>query len=541
MLNASTNNLGKTILSALRARAAETPDRTYVIDIDGRELTYRQIVALMERWADAYQRAGVEPGDHVVTMQLNTIESLSGWLGLACIGAIEAPINTDYRGDLLAHALNITRARTMLLLPQYLDRVLEIAAELPHLKRIIVLNTNEIVRSAAFEVIAEKDFFENVTGAFNGKNPEIWDIGAVLFTSGTTGPSKAVCMPWGQLYATAMFSLPFKDLGPHDVFFNAGPTYHVGAKVFPFQAALTGGRHVMRPYVSESQIAHEYRKFGVTTCFYPPFAWLEEPPRPDDADCALHNLLFPLPLPQMAEFKRRFGCRTYSVYSMTELSCPVADPDWDIGRINEQGLFSCGVARDGYPGYEARIVDEHDRPVPPGVVGELILRALEPWGMNAGYLNNPEATAEAWRNGWFHTGDAFSRDEDGYFYFRDRLKDCIRRKAENISSFEVETVVRKHPEIVDCAAVAAKRSEDPGAEEEIRLFAVLTPSPSLTPDTLVRWLIPRMPRFMIPRYVEFVEQLPRTPNLKIQKVQLRNRSMTDDVWDREKSGIELPR
>jgi len=161
--------------------------------------------------------------------------------------------------------------------------------------------------------------------------------------------------------------------------------------------------------------------------------------------------------------------------------------------------------------------------------------------MNAGYLNNPEATAAAWRNGWFHTGDAFSRDEDGHFYFRDRLKDCIRRKAENISSFEIEAVIRKHPEIAECAAVAAKRASEAGADEEIRLFAVRGPGSDLDAAALIHWLIPRMPRFMIPRFVEFVAELPKTPNLKTRKSFLRDLPFSDGTWDLESSGIALPR
>jgi crotonobetaine/carnitine-CoA ligase len=531
---------GTSLPVVLRARAAETPDRPFAVDVDDRQLTYGQMTEWMDRWAAAWRRAGVEPGDYVVTMQYNTFESLAGWLGLACIGAIETAINTDYRGDLLKHALNITRAKTMLMTQQYLDRVRGIAPELPHLKRVIVIDADGPVDDVPFEIVTGTEFLAGVEPIEVESDPAVWDIAAVLFTSGTTGPSKAVRMPWGQLYATAISTLPFQDLVSEDVFFNAGPTYHIGAKVFPFIAALVGGRHVMRPYVSESKLSFEYRKYGVTTCFYPPLMWLDEPPRPDDADCALRNLLFPIPLPQMPEFKRRFGCRTFSVYSMTEMSCPIADRDWDIGFINEQGLFSCGKLRSGFPGYEARIVDAWDQPVLPGEVGELIVRASEPWGMNAGYLNNPEATATAWRNGWFHTGDAFSTDAEGYFYFRDRMKDCIRRKAENISSFEVEAGVKKHPEIADCAAVAAKLSEEATADEEIRLVAVRKSGSTLTEEALIRWMIPQMPRFMIPRFVEFMDQLPRTPNLKVQKAVLRNRPIDVSVWDREAAGVALP-
>ena len=531
-----------TLPTLLRQRAAETPDRLYVNDIDDRRLTYRETAALMDRWAAAYHHAGVERGEIVVTMQLNTIEAMAGWLGLASIGATEAPLNTDYRGALLSHALNTTGATTMVLARDYVERVVEVAADLKRLKRLIVLDAEAPDEAMPFEVVSAAALLEAASGRPPPHfEPAAWDIAAILFTSGTTGPSKAVQLPWRQIYATTVSTLPIDDLGPEDVIFNAGPTYHVGAKVFPFLAAMIGGRHVVRPFISESRMPAEYRKYGVTTCFYPPLSWLDEPPRIDDADCALRNLLLPLAVPRMDEFKRRFGCRTYSLYSMTELSCPLADPDWDVGRVNEEGHFSCGVVRPGFPGYEARIVDEWDQPVEPGVVGELVVRTAEPWAINAGYLNRPAETAAAWRNGWFHTGDAFSRDQDGYFYFRDRVKDCIRRRAENISSFEVESGVKTHPEVADCAAVAHKLSENPGADEEIRLFVVRVPGSQLDAEPLVRWLIPRMPRFMIPRFVEFVDALPRTPTLKVQKAQLRGRPLDRGVWDRERTGMELPR
>jgi crotonobetaine/carnitine-CoA ligase len=530
-----------TLPTLLRRRAAETPDRLYANDIDDRRLTYRDTVALMDRWAGAYHHAGVARGEIVATMQFNTLESMAGWLGLASIGAIEAPLNTDYRGALLAHALNTTGATTMVLAPDYVERVVEVAADLTRLKRLIVLGDGAPDQAPPFEVVSAEAFLSASGSPPPAFEPAPWDIGAILFTSGTTGPSKAVQMPWRQIYTTTISTLPIADLGPEDVIFNAGPTYHIGAKVFPFLAAMIGGRHVVRPFISESRMPDEYRKYGVTTCFYPPLSWLDEPPQANDADCALRNILLPLAVPRMDEFKRRFGCRTYSVYSMTELSCPLADPDWDVGRIDAEGHFSCGVVRPGFPEYEARIVDEWDQPVEPGEVGELVVRTAEPWAINAGYLNRPVETAAAWRNGWFHTGDAFSRDADGHFYFRDRVKDCIRRRAENISSFEVEAGVRPHPEVVDCAAVAHKLGENAGADEEIRLFVVRVPGSQLGAEALARWLIPRMPRFMIPRFVEFVDALPRTPTLKVQKAELRGRPLDASVWDRERAGLELPR
>ena len=223
---------------------------------------------------------------------------------------------------------------------------------------------------------------------------------------------------------------------------------------------------------------------------------------------------------------------------MTEISSPICFRDWDAVVHDEEGRMSCGAVR---PGYETRIVDEHDQPVPVGEPGELIIRADTPWVLNAGYLNNPEATAEAWRNGWFHTGDACRQDAEGNVYFLDRLKDCIRRHGENISSFEVEAFVGEHPAVARCAAVAVRRSAQAGADEEIKIVVELKPGQTLDAETLTRWLIPRMPRFMVPRYVEFLDALPLTPTQKIQKRLLRETGAGPGVWDREAAGIVVPR
>ena len=192
-------------------------------------------------------------------------------------------------------------------------------------------------------------------------------------------------------------------------------------------------------------------------------------------------------------------------------------------------------------GYEARVVDEHDQPVADGQPGELIVRADRPWVLNAGYLNNPEATSQAWRNGWFHTGDAFLRDAAGNYFFLDRTKDCIRRNGENISSFEVEAYVNDHPAVFRSAAVAVRRSAMPGANEEIKIVVERQPDAVLGAEDLVRWLIPRAPRFMIPRYVEFIDVMPLTPTQKIRKAVLRDSGVGHNVWDREAAGVEIPR
>jgi len=524
------------LLKTLVARAEATPNLVYAIDIAHRTLTYAQTLTQARLWASALRRAGVQAGDHVVTMQHNTLESLLGWLGLAWMGAVEAPINNDYRGQLLTHALNLTEAPVMLLMERHLERVLEVESELKHLKTLVIVD-GPAQPAGRFAVIGFEEFLAGVEPAQDLQLPKPWDIMAILFTSGTTGPSKAVRLPWAQIHAMTEGTYVLDDLGPADVIYNPGPTYHVGAKVFPYLAALVGGRHVMRPFISRTATGDEYLQFGVTTGGVVA-AWMEDPPSPDDVGRPLRNLLTPQKSPISEAFAERFGARRYGCFNMTEVSCPITFADWDASIYDEQGRMSCGVVRKGY---QVRIVDEHDQPVAVGETGELIIRADTPWVLNAGYLNNPQATAEAWRNGWFHTGDAFTMDAAGNYYFLDRLKDCIRRHGENISSFEVESYIGEHPAVARCAAVAVKRHNDPGADEEIKIVVERIPGRDLDAETLIRFVIGRMPRFMVPRYVEFIDALPLTPTQKVQKRILRESGVHEGVWDREAEGIVVPR
>lgn len=469
------------LLKTLCERAETTPDAIYVADVDGRTLSYRETVASARAWAGAYRRLGVRRGDYVVTMQHNTIESLVGWLALAWLGAIETPINTDYRGALLAHALNLTKARVMVAKGAFLPRIREVAAQAAELQTVVVVD-GEAEAAGPLHVVGFEDFISAAEPVDDLALPAPWDIMAVLFTSGTTGPSKGVRIPWAQIHTMSTGTFPVDDLGPHDVVYNASPTYHVGAKTFPYIAALCGGRHVMRPFISRTHAPEDYRSFGVTTGTTP-FLWLDEPPRPDDAEQPIRNLLTPQKDPRADAFAQRFGCRRFGCFNMTEISCPITFRDWDAIVVDENGRMSCGVQRKGF---EVRIVDENDQLVPPGTPGELIVRASAPWLLNDGYLNNPEATVAAWRNGWFHTGDAFLQDEDGNFFFLDRLKDCIRRRGENISSFEVESFVNAHPAVARSAAVAVKRSSEPGADEEIKIVVEPEAGQNLDPEALVR-------------------------------------------------------
>jgi carnitine-CoA ligase len=257
---------------------------------------------------------------------------------------------------------------------------------------------------------------------------------------------------------------------------------------------------------------------------------LSAPERAGDDENPLRDVLMNPLTPESRTFRTRFGVRVCTDYNMTETSIPLhsgwldsgwpdsgwPDNGWDIGDWR-----SCGKVRPGPPGYEVRLVDERDIPVAEGAVGELVCRTGEPWAMNAGYLGRPEETATAWRNGWFHTGDAFRMDAAGRYYFVDRIKDAIRRRGENVSSFEIEREVLDHPDVNECAAIGV-RSEL--GEQDIKIFVVRRPGSGLTAAALLEHMRARCADFMVPRYVEFLEELPRTEaTQKVKKSELRAR------------------
>jgi crotonobetaine/carnitine-CoA ligase len=256
-------------------------------------------------------------------------------------------------------------------------------------------------------------------------------------------------------------------------------------------------------------------------------------PEVSDADNEL-RMCMSAPIPSFGpEFERRFGLRFIQSYSLTDFgpshAYTLVDPPEKLG--------SCGRVR---VGIEARIVDEDDLGLPSQERGELVLRHAVPWMHSQGYYKMPESTVTAWRNGWFHTGDRGYIDEDGYFWFLDRIKDVIRRRGENISAYEVEQVLLSHPQVRE-AAVFAVRSEM--SEDEVAAAVVLREAATTTPAELIEFCRQAMAYFMVPRYVLLLDDLPRNPSQKVEKFKLRAMAEADmaQFWDREQAGIVVSR
>jgi crotonobetaine/carnitine-CoA ligase len=522
--------------AVIAERARSNPDRLFLQEVGGPSLTYGEFHDAVLRWSSAFRRIGVTSGDQVVTMLPTGATALCAWLGLAWLRAIEVPCNTAYQGRMLRYLIQQSGAETMVIADRYIAQLADVAGDLDHLRTVIVAGGDGQGAQLPCRTVTETDFLAGADRPDDLTGPEPWDVGVLFYTGGTTGPSKGVMSPWGQLYTQAICCIPPDDLSEDDSFYVPFPMNHWSARTPIYLMALVNGRVVTRERFDTSAFWSDIDTYGCTSGVLigpmTSFLW-QQAPSEDDSKHSLKNVIIgPLP-PYVDEFRARFGVRVTTSYGSTEQG-PAIHAGWSPSAANWK---SCGRLRQGFPGFEVRVVDDEDYEVGPGEVGELIVRASEPWTMNLGYFGMPAESAHAWRNGWFHTGDAFTRDENGCFYFVDRAKDCIRRRGENISSFEVETEVNSHPLIVESAAIGVPSEH---AEEEIKVVAIIKPGANLTPEELIAFLAQRMPRFMIPRYIEFVTELPKTDAaLRVQKYLLRRDPLNATTWDREQAGMKL--
>lgn len=510
-------------------RAQSQPDALFLQDVAGGSRTYGELHTKAQGWAAALGSVGVSAGGTCLTMLPTSFEAVETWLGIGWLRAIEVPINTAYRGRMLGYVVENSRAEVMVVAERYLDRLAEALEDTESLLRLLVVvgDDDDLVVSglpAGIDVVTAEQLLASAGAVGDLPEPAPWDIAAILYTSGTTGPSKGVLVPWAQLYATATGCYPLEDLGPDDAYYCPFPLFHVSGKGPITSMAAAGGRVVLREVFDTGSFWKDIEAFGCTTTLLlgamANFVYRQEP-RPDDAATPLRNVLMVPLIPEVEQFNQRFGTRVCTTFNMTEISCPIVSDGWNLVNAS-----SCGRVR---PGYSVRVVDEHDQEVPPGQLGELVVRADEPWTLMAGYWGMPDKTVEAWRNQWLHTGDGFTVDEAGNFSFVDRQKDAIRRRGENISSMEVEVEVNEHPDVLESAAIAVPSE---WGEDEVKVVAVVKPGRELRPEALIEFLTPRMPRFMVPRYLEFVDELPKTPTEKVRKAQLRETALNERTWDR---------
>lgn len=509
--------------------ANERPDQPHVVFADGAEWTFAELRDKVRTKAAGLRAMGIEQGEHVAVWLPNGPDALIAFYAINYIGAVFVPFNTAYRGQLLQHVIANSGARVLLVHPDLVPRLSEI--DLGRVERLVVTTGIEVP-----EAPRPIQRFDELAGAADqtlelARPIEPWDIQSIIYTSGTTGPSKGVLSSYLHMFTNAgPESWPMVD--ENDRYMCVAPIFHIGGMGPPFVMLARGASVAMIDNFSTEDfwaVAKATQStvvflLGVMATFL-----LKAEPRPDDRDHTVRKA-FMVPLTGDAPaFTERFGVDIYTIFNMTEISSPI------VSEANPKKIGTCGRVRDGV---DVRLVDRNDCEVPIGEIGEMLVRTDRPWAMNSGYNANPEATAEAWRNGWFHTGDAFRRDEDGYFYFVDRVKDAIRRRGENISSFEVEADVCSHPAVREAAAVAVPSEF---SEDEVMVIVAPVPGQKLEARQLAEFLIDTMPYFMVPRYIRILDELPKTPSAKVMKADLRKEGVTSDTWDREAAGLRVRR
>jgi crotonobetaine/carnitine-CoA ligase len=513
--------------AVLRARAASHAAHVWLeVPSTGERYTFAETAARAERIGSGLLARGHQPGDRVVIMMDNCSDYLFAWLGASVAGMAEVPINTAYKGSFFEHQVSTVAPSAAVVSVALVDRFLDSRAACETIHHVYLSLGDDAQLEAAAQQLRDAGYsaepFAALVESEPVELPEVrsQDLASVFFTSGTTGLSKGVMMPHAHMFLFADETVSLTRLTDADTYLSMGPLFHGNSQFLAaYPALIAGARYVMRERFSASRWIEWVRESRATVTNFVgvmmDFVW-KQPPSPQDAENDL-RCIFAAPTASYAdEFRERFGVEAFvEVFGLTETAMPIMSP-YGVGR--PQGAAGLLVS----DWFEIRLVDpETDEEVPTGELGELTVRAKAPFTTCAGYYAMPEKSLEAVRNCWFHTGDGLRQDADGWYYFVDRLKDAIRRRGENISSYEVEQAMLEHPAVAECAVVAVPADVEAG-EDEVMVFVVTAEGREVEATDLWSFADTRLPYFAVPRYLSFVGELPKTPSEKVQKAKLRD-------------------
>ena len=519
----------------LDAQAKRYGSKPLILFEQDEQWTYAQAARIARQAAAALQRLGVQRREPVLVWLPSTSAIVRIHFGLCYMGGIFVPLNLALKGSVLEHVIVNTGAKTLICHAALLPRLESV--KLGSLERIVVVDgqasgpTGLTYLDDSVLEANEADFVEPATPI------QPWEPHGIFYTSGTTGRSKGVIAP--HLHTAMLGRCCFRFFKEDDRFLVNLPYFHMGGVVAPFGMLAFGASMALLKEFRTQTFWDEVNRTQSTSSFLlgaiSTFL-MRQPVSTQDAKSSLRSAIQQPVTADSAALSKRFGIDLYTQLDMTEMAAYILSPALSAETM-ENGY--CGRETVVWPHFEARLVDENDCEVAPGEVGELIVRCNMPHVISPGYWNMPEATAEAWRNGWFHSGDALRKDGAGNYYFVDRIKDCIRRRGENISSAEIEEQLLLYPGVHNAAAVAAKSEL---GEDEV--LAVIEPKPDgkIVAAALFEFLIPRLPHYMLPRYIRKMSQMPYTQTHKVQKAKLRSEGINaSDVWDREIAGYKIKR
>jgi crotonobetaine/carnitine-CoA ligase len=526
-------------MSALLARRAkERPDAVYLAVEGAGEVTYRQLNEYAMQLAAGLRDVGVARGSTVATLMDNSLEGVCLWFACSILGAVYVPLNTALHGVFLIHQLRTAEALMVVTDPDHLTDVARIGPNIADTTKVVAV-TGEVgdatvpdVRTMPFAEV----FAAGARYPLNQVKPPAWkDPAAVLFTSGTTGPSKGVLLSHNYLITVGGVHARNMAMGPGDVFYATAPLFHLTGGCAPLLASLVaGGRTVLdRGFsvshywqrVNEVQATH-----GLMIGAMIQMLWNREPDDHERTNTLRAVIAQPLPANLHASFEARYRLVALGAYGQTEAGLVVLSSIEDPAPVGWAGKPLSTV--------EIMIGDDDDQRARPRTVGEILIRPKAPHVIFERYLGDPEATLQTLGNLWLHSGDLGEMDEHDNVRFVDRKNDYLRRRGENISSLEVEAAIAGHPAVAEVAVVGVPSEM---SEDEVKACVVLKPGAGLTEVELLEHCVDSMPYFAVPRFVQFVDQLPKSPIGRIQKVVLRANHEQSTGWDREQAGVKITR
>ncbi len=528
----------KSLGEFLQIVTAANPDRVFV-EIAGQQVTYGQFMSRCRAAATLFQRLGIGHGDRVCIFLPNVPEVLYTWFGLSLIGAITVTINTAYRRDEMAFILNNADATALVAHETLLDVATPAADVAPCVQHRLIVGDSSTADAAGWQSYAALLADAPPLAELPPVSPT--DVAMLQYTSGTTGNPKGV-MVTHQMYVSAGQGFArWTEATADDRFFTCLPYFHANAQYYSTMGTLAAGATlVVQDRFSASRFWQQVRDARATVVNFigmmmPVLA--KNDPSPDDAANPV-RLFYGSPAfaPEfLADFEQRFGTDIIVGFGMTETCYGTIEDIKGERRPNSSGR----PRQHPDPAFAntVRIVDDAGQPVPNGQPGEITI--LNPATM-PGYWRNPEQTALSLRDGWLFTGDLGWLDDDDYLYFVDRKKDVIRRRGENISSQEVEDVIKRHPRVLDCAIIAVPSEL---GEDEMKAYVTPRPGESVQPAEVVHWCADHLAYFKVPRYIEVRDELPRTPSLRVRKDVLRQEraDLIAGCFDREAAGIPIRR
>lgn len=511
---------GFTVPAVLDRRAQQYPDRVMmsIADVD---VTFEQMRRRSCAAANMLTDLGVRRGDRVALFTGTCPEWVYFWLGAARIGAVSAAINAANKGDFLLHALRLSQAKVILTDAERRPRVDEVAGALG-------IPPSVVVQGDSLMAALSRDD----DGASGHGPTDARDVGCLFYTSGTTGPSKAVATSWQYLFTVAATVASAWEFHEGEVLWTAMPLFHLSAAPSILAPMLFGATTVLAGAFHPTQVWDDIRARGAIG-FAGAGAMVSMlhglPPDPRDAELPLRFIsAAPIDAASYRDIEKRYGCRIVTMYGLTE-AFPLA-----VKGLADDGVP--GTSGRPNPDFEVRIIDQQGNPVPNGAAGEIACRPRRPHVMSEGYVGadlrvqpHPE---------WFRTGDLGRLDDDQNLTYVDRIKDSLRRRGENVSSVEVETVVAHHPAVAEAAAVGVPSTL---GEDDILVFVTLRPGAALDCAELLDFCADRMPYFCVPRFVQTVSELPKNAIGRIRKDLLRNRGADEAAWDREEHGYVVRR